>query len=46
MILEVILRTIVPIILLIVIGFASRHFRIFKPGDEKVLCVLKQNLFR
>jgi len=35
MILEIILRTVVPIILLIIIGFASRHFRIFKPGDEK-----------
>lgn len=35
MIIEVILRALVPIILLIVIGFASRHFRIFKSGDEK-----------
>lgn len=36
MILEVILRTIVPIILLIAVGFASRRFRIFKSGDEKI----------
>ncbi|MFA5103869.1 MAG: AEC family transporter [Candidatus Margulisiibacteriota bacterium] len=31
-----IIRTIVPIILLIAIGFASRHFHIFKSGDEKI----------
>lgn len=36
MIIEVILRTLVPIILLIAVGFASRHFHIFRSGDEKI----------
>jgi predicted permease len=30
-------RTIVPILLLIGIGFASKKFKILKPGDERVL---------
>lgn len=37
MIAEVILRSLVPIILLVVIGFFSRHFRVFDAGNEKVL---------
>lgn len=37
MIFEIVVRSIVPIILLIAAGFAARHFNIFKKGDEKIL---------
>ncbi len=36
MILEIILRTLIPIILLIAAGFGARHIGMFKQGDEKV----------
>lgn len=37
MIFEIVVRSIVPIILLIAAGFAARYFNIFKKGDEKIL---------